>query len=88
MIQLVNVKNMEWSPRSLHLAYCTGTGRIFIWSAEGASVCEVPLESKDFKVTRVKWSADGSSLLIADKNRFMVAYPKFHMMDPGIESYY
>ena len=86
LIQISNVKNIEWSPRSSHLAFCTGTGRVFIWSAEGASVCEVPVEYKDFKANRVRWSGDGRSLIVADKNRFMVAYPKFEILEDGNEN--
>ena len=43
----------------------------------------MPLESKDFKVNSVKWSANGKSIVIADKNRFIVAYPKFEIMESG-----
>lgn len=88
MIQLLNIKSLQWSPKSLHLAFCTGAGRIFIWSAEGASVCEVPLESKDFKVTKVKWTPDGTALVISDKNRFMMAYPKFNLLETTNEEYF
>ena len=88
MVQLLNVKHIEWSPKSLHLAFCTGSGRLFLWSAQGASVCEVPLESKDFKVNKIKWSQDGSSLIISDKNRLMIAYPKFELVEAGNENYY
>ena len=79
---------MEWSPKSLTLLICTGTGRFFLWSAGGASVCEVPLESKDFKVSKIKWSSDGASIVIHDKNRFMIALPKFEFADQNDEAYY
>jgi WD40 repeat protein len=88
MMLVQGVKFLEWSPRSFHLAFCTGTNRLFLWSAEGASVCEVPLESKDFKVTKIKWTPDGSGIVISDKNRFMVAYPKFDLLESNNENYY
>lgn len=87
-LQTSAIKHLEWSPKSLHLAFCTGTGRLFFWSTEGASVCEVPLESKDFKVNKFRWSPDGSALLIIDKNKCMIAYPKFDILDAGSESYF
>jgi WD40 repeat protein len=87
-LQTQPVKHLEWSPKSLHLAFCTGTGRLFFWSPEGASVCEVPLESKDFKVSKFKWSDDGTALLIIDKNKCMIAYPKFDILDAGNENYF
>lgn len=87
-LQTQPIKHLEWSPKSLHLAFCTGTGRLFFWSTEGASVCEVPLESKDFKVNKFKWSPDGSTLLIIDKNKCMLGFPKFDILDASSENYF
>lgn len=42
LLHLQPIKAISWSPRSLHLAICTGTSRVFLWSEEGASVCEIP----------------------------------------------
>lgn len=80
LIQLQPIKWAAWSPVSLHLAFCTGTSRLYMWSLEGASVCDVPLESKDFHVNKIKWSADGQSMLLLDKNNLQVAYPKFELL--------
>ncbi|OMJ79294.1 hypothetical protein SteCoe_20715 [Stentor coeruleus] len=88
LIETQNLKNFEWSPKSLHLVFCTGTGRMFFWGSEGASVCEVPLESKDFKVNKVKWSPDGSCIFACDKTRFMIGYPKFDILEAPNENYF
>ena len=77
MIQLFNIKHIEWSPKSNHLAFCTGTGKLFLWSSQGASVCEIPLEIKDFRVNKIQWANNGNSMLISDKNRFIIIYPQF-----------
>ncbi len=61
------IKSVSWSPKSPHLAFCTGTPQIFLWSREGASVCTIPIESKDFAVQRVEWNPTGRSLIVADK---------------------
>ena len=55
----------------------TGTPRIFIWSTNGASVWDVPIEDKDFNVDKVKWNPDGKSILIQDRSHLLVAYPHF-----------
>jgi WD40 repeat protein len=82
LIQLQPIKSVSWSPRSLHLVICTGTPRVFLWSEEGASVCEIPFgkcysEARDFAVQKVKWSETGQALLLMDKAVLMVAYPQF-----------
>ena len=61
------VKHMAWSPKTTHLVFCTGTPRIFIWSLGGASVCDIPLETSDFGVNKVKWNPNGKSILLNDK---------------------
>ena len=42
---------------------------MLIWSPEGASVCDFPLDSAHFEVNRVKWNCDGRSLVVQDKVR-------------------
>jgi len=84
---------MDWSAKTNHLVIATNTPRIFIWSVNGASVCDIPLEgqnegqtsyntkqkekSLDFKVNKVKWNPDGKSILIQDRSHLLVAYPHF-----------
>ena len=88
MQHCANVKNLVWNPKTLHLALCTGAPRLFLWSLEGASVCDVPLENKDFKVMKLKWSPSGDCLLLMDKNRLLVAYPQFELLEnPDDEDY-
>ena len=70
------------------MAACTGTSRLFLWSFEGASVCDVPLENKDFKILKLKWSANGENILLLDKNRALVAYPQFELLEGQYEDYF
>ena len=69
------VKNMHWSPRTMHLVICTASPRIYIWSKGGASICDIPFENMEFNVMKVKWSPNGQSLLVFDKNHAILAYP-------------
>ena len=69
LLQLAPVKSMAWSPSSSHLFFSTGSARLLIWSPEGASVCDFPLDSAHFEVNRVKWNCDGRSLVVQDKVR-------------------
>lgn len=47
----------------------------------GASVCDIPLEGQDFKVSKVSWNPDGRSILIQDKNNLLIAYPHFTFLE-------
>lgn len=75
------IKSVSWSPNSLHLALATGTSQIFLWSKEGASVCTIPLQAKDFSAQRVEWNPKGRSLIVIDRLRLTVAYPQEQFFD-------
>merc|ERR1712096_142211 len=62
LIMLNPVKSLSWSPNSTHLSFTTNTGRMFLWSLEGASVCDIP--NKGFSANNIMWSSDGKSLLL------------------------
>jgi len=70
------IKSVAWAPKSQHLAFCTGTSQIFLWSREGASVCTIPIEAKDFGVQKVEWNPNGRSLIVVDKARLTIACPQ------------
>lgn len=81
LIHFDTVKSIDWSGKSNHLVIATGSPRIFIWSINGASVCDIPLEGQDFNVTRVKWNPDGKSILIQDRSNLLIAYPHFTFLE-------
>ena len=78
------IKHVAWSPKSPHLAFCTGTAQVFLWSKEGASVCTIPIESKEFAVQRIDWNPNGKSLILVDKQRLTVACPQADFFAQGI----
>mmetsp|Transcript_31906 Transcript_31906/g.5776 ORF Transcript_31906/g.5776 Transcript_31906/m.5776 type:complete len:107 (+) Transcript_31906:928-1248(+) len=86
--QILPIKSIEWSPKSIYLAFCTGNNRIYFWSLEGASVCDVPVDNDEFKVMKVKWAKDGKSLILMDKNAAIVVYPRFEILETYNEEYF
>jgi WD40 repeat protein len=70
LVHILNVKSMQWSPKTLHLVIATGSPRIYIWSKGGASICDIPYDDREYNVTKIKWSPNGRSLLVMDKVRF------------------
>lgn len=81
LIHLEPVKSLDWSSKSNHLVISTNKPRIFIWSVNGASVCDIPLEGQDFNVNKVKWNPDGKSILVLDRSNLLVAYPHFTFLE-------
>eukprot|EP01017_Pseudomicrothorax_dubius_P017187 TRINITY_DN1948_c0_g1_i3.p1 TRINITY_DN1948_c0_g1~~TRINITY_DN1948_c0_g1_i3.p1 ORF type:complete len:296 (+),score=47.60 TRINITY_DN1948_c0_g1_i3:667-1554(+) len=75
LIQSQPVKFIAFSNHSYHLAVAAGTTKLYFWSLEGASVCDVPYEGKSFCVNRLDWSTDSKTLLLFDKNEIVIAYP-------------
>jgi len=81
LIQFHPIKSVAWSPKTQHLAFSTGTGRIFLWSEEGASVCDIPIENRQFNVQKIQWNPEGDSILLGDKGELLMAYPQFEFFD-------
>lgn len=75
LVHLQQIKNFSWSPNKNELAICTGNGKIFFWSPEGAYVCDVPYEGRNFSVHNLKWSFDGNYIMVLDKNECVIVYP-------------
>jgi hypothetical protein len=45
LIQIDAIKCAKWDPVHSRLALCTGNGRLYMWSVDGASCVEVPAGS-------------------------------------------
>lgn len=75
LINIQNIKTIAWSPIKNELVFCTGNGKLYFWSTNGAFVCDIPYECRNFNVLSLKWSSDGNYLIILDKNDCVVVYP-------------
>lgn len=78
-----SVKHAAWNPNRLFLAFCTGNNRVYFWSEEGASVCDICDSS--FIASKLLWSPNGQCLALFDKvistqSQLLIAYPQFDAM--------
>jgi hypothetical protein len=55
------------------VAFCTGNGRVYMWSVEGCSCVDVP--AVNFRVQSLKWNSTGEVLALKDVNNFCCCYP-------------
>lgn len=72
MLQCGAVKDLAWDPHHPRLIVSTGGTKIYIWSPEGASCVHIPLQS--FEASAVRWSPDGTALILGDRDTFCCAY--------------
>lgn len=70
--QLAPIKQAKWDPTRARLALCTGSRTVYVWSPQGASCIQVPLPG--FSVNSLSWNADGSALLLLDRDVYCVAF--------------
>ena len=50
MIQKQEVEHLEWCPKTATLNVSTGNGKLYLWTAKVASVCQVPVNKENFSV--------------------------------------
>jgi WD40 repeat protein len=82
LMLLAPIRSLAWSPTRPMLAIATGSGYLYLWSEEGAAVCEVPRTDEDsreppFSVLKARWNATGSTLLLMDRSSIRLAYPQY-----------
>jgi WD40 repeat protein len=75
IVQKHEVLHLEFSPKLLNLNISTGDGKIYIWSPQGASICEVPINKQNFNVNEINWNPNGKSFVAKDKNGLVFVYP-------------
>ena len=79
LIHAKSVKCIEWCKIKNVCVIGTSNGRIYIWSGDGALLCDLPFGKnnidKEFKVEGLDWSEDGQYFLVKNKMELVVAYP-------------
>ena len=80
MIQKQSVKSIEWCTSHCVCAISTGNNRLYLWSEEGASLCDLPFGKiyidRIMTINKLVWSNSGDYLIIKEKANFVVAYPQ------------
>ena len=56
LVQKSTISDISWCPKSHNLNVSTNSNRLFLWSPQGASVCQVPIAT--------------STVVIQDKSKF------------------
>nr|AGT21477.1 WD40 repeat-like superfamily protein [Tarenaya spinosa] len=71
LVQKEPVRAAAWDPICTRLVICTGSSHLYMWTPSGAYCVSNPLPG--FSISDVKWNADGSCLLLKDKDSFCCA---------------
>uniref|UniRef100_A0A0R3TP44 ANAPC4_WD40 domain-containing protein n=1 Tax=Rodentolepis nana TaxID=102285 RepID=A0A0R3TP44_RODNA len=75
------VTSVQWDPRLLpaeftRLAFCTASGRVFIWSPEGCLSMTVEKPGSPFPVKTLSWGPSGDTLLLQSSKSFCLLHLK------------
>jgi hypothetical protein len=80
LIHKNSVKFIEWCTTHSVCAIATGNNRIYLWTEEGASLCDLPFGNfytdRELSINKLTWSPDGQGLIVREKSNFVVAYPQ------------
>ena len=81
LIHLNPVKSFKFSPNTNDLYIVTGSGRVYTWSPQGASVIELPQGGfgndaiNKSCLNNIKWNPNSSNLLLMDKSELLIGIP-------------
>jgi WD40 repeat protein len=81
LIHTSPVKSFKFSPSSNDLYVVTGSGRVYTWAPQGASVIELPQSGfgKDLisntTLNKVRWNPNARNLLLMDKGELLIGIP-------------
>ncbi|KAL1925476.1 uncharacterized protein VTP21DRAFT_359 [Calcarisporiella thermophila] len=69
------IKIVRWDPvHPGRIALCCGNGSLYLWTGVGFEPEEIEIPLVNFSIHNFRWSPDGRSLLLMDKETFCVAY--------------
>lgn len=71
LVQKEPIRAAAWDPTCLRLVLCSGSNHLYMWTPSGAYCVSVPLPQ--FTITDLKWSSNGSCLLLKDRETFCCA---------------
>jgi hypothetical protein len=68
LVQKDLIRTAAWDPTCSRLALCTESPHLYMWTPSGAFCINNPLPN--FRIVDLKWSSDGSRLLMKDRESF------------------
>jgi hypothetical protein len=68
LVQKDPIRAAAWDPTCPHLALCTESPHLYMWTPSGAFCISTPFPN--FRIVDLKWSSDGSRLLLKDRESF------------------
>eukprot|EP00055_Hartaetosiga_balthica_P004984 m.13923 g.13923 ORF g.13923 m.13923 type:complete len:442 (+) comp4223_c0_seq1:26-1351(+) len=66
-----SLADAAWNPQAPLLAICCGGSQLYFWSKKGTYVVKIPTPGS-FYASSIKWTPDGTTLLIAGKKGFCI----------------
>ncbi|KAG0604314.1 hypothetical protein M758_10G161700 [Ceratodon purpureus] len=66
------IRAAAWDPIFPRVAICTGTPYLYMWTPSGAACVNIPLSH--FVVSDLKWSPEGTSLVLKDREAFCCTF--------------
>eukprot|EP00468_Gymnochlora_sp_CCMP2014_P008993 CAMPEP_0167763550 /NCGR_PEP_ID=MMETSP0110_2-20121227/13449_1 /TAXON_ID=629695 /ORGANISM="Gymnochlora sp., Strain CCMP2014" /LENGTH=456 /DNA_ID=CAMNT_0007650675 /DNA_START=187 /DNA_END=1557 /DNA_ORIENTATION=+ len=73
IIQLQSpVRCAKWHPTENKLIIATGKRKIYLWTMDGCSIVNTPIEK--FRVRTVRWHPSGETFMLMDKNQFCCCF--------------
>eukprot|EP00252_Welwitschia_mirabilis_P019741 TRINITY_DN4656_c0_g1_i1.p1 TRINITY_DN4656_c0_g1~~TRINITY_DN4656_c0_g1_i1.p1 ORF type:complete len:393 (-),score=58.09 TRINITY_DN4656_c0_g1_i1:241-1419(-) len=72
LIQKEPIRNAAWDPLYPRVAFCTGSSVLYMWTPSGAFCVKIPVPQ--FAINDLKWSADGTCLLLKDRDSFCCTF--------------
>ncbi|GJM91471.1 hypothetical protein PR202_ga07846 [Eleusine coracana subsp. coracana] len=73
LVQKDPIRAAAWDPNCPRLALCTESTHLYMWTPSRVACVNVPFPN--FRIVDVKWSSDGSRLLLKDRESFCCALP-------------
>ncbi|GJM91468.1 hypothetical protein PR202_ga07843 [Eleusine coracana subsp. coracana] len=75
LVQKDPIRAAAWDPNCPRLALCTESTHLYMWTPSRVACVNVPFPFPNFRIVDVKWSSDGSRLLLKDRESFCCALP-------------
>jgi len=73
LMQKQAITCISWNPTKSHLALCTASPKIFLWTPDGCMDVSLP-QTSSIDVTHLRWNSNGESLLLLGKDKSCICY--------------